>query len=278
LKHVRSEKDPYSLMRMLQVNVFNAEKLAIQAAEHGSRKFFCVSTDKAANPANMMGATKRIMEMFVMRLSGRIPVSSARFANVAFSDGSLLHGFDMRLAKQQPIAAPADVFRYFITEEEAGQLCLLSCVLAGNRELFFPKMGGARNLLSFSRIAESYLRAHGYEPVTCESEKEARERAGVLIPRGKWPCFFFASDTTGEKIVEEFYTSGEDVDLSRFSSIGVIRDQGTCETEKLEVFRRGVGRLTDSGQWGKEDVVSLVEELLDDFRHDDKHRYLDERM
>ncbi|MDN5874846.1 MAG: UDP-N-acetylglucosamine 4,6-dehydratase, partial [Sinobacteraceae bacterium] len=181
LKHVRSEKDPFTLMRMAEVNILNTVKTARQAREGGARKYFCVSTDKAANPVNMMGASKRIMEMFLMRESESLPVSTARFANVAFSDGSLLHGFNQRVAKHQPISAPNDVRRYFVTPQEAGELCLMSCLLGDNRDIFFPKLSEALHLAKFSDIAVRYLQARGYEPVQCESEDEARARAAELI-------------------------------------------------------------------------------------------------
>ena len=153
LKHVRSEKDPYTLMRMVDVNVFNTDKTLKQAIEAGARKYFCVSTDKAANPVNMMGASKRIMEMFLMRRSLQMDISTARFANVAFSDGSLLHGFNQRLEKRQPIVAPNDVRRYFVTPKESGELCLMSCIFGGNRDIFFPKLSEELHLISFADIA-----------------------------------------------------------------------------------------------------------------------------
>ena len=205
LKHVRSEKDPYTLMRMIDVNIFNTEKTLNQAIESGAQKYFCVSTDKAANPANMMGASKRIMEMYLMRRSLEIPVSTARFANVAFSDGSLLHGFNQRMLKKQPLSAPQDVKRYFITPQESGELCLMSCLLGDNRDIFFPKLSEKLHLITFAEIAESYLNSLGYEVVPCKSEEEARQSVEALGREKKWPCYFFDSDTTGEKDFEEFY-------------------------------------------------------------------------
>jgi FlaA1/EpsC-like NDP-sugar epimerase len=202
LKHVRSEKDPYTLMRMVQVNVFNTLGTLAMARKGGAKKYFCVSTDKAANPVNMMGASKRIMEMFLMRESLSQTISMARFANVAFSDGSLLHGFNQRFAKRQPISAPNDVRRYFVTPRESGELCLLSGLLGENRDIFFPKLSQKLHLITFVEIAVRYLEAHGYEPFECSTEDEARDRAGELIARKRWPCYFFKSDTTGEKDFE----------------------------------------------------------------------------
>ena len=175
LKHVRSEKDPFTLMRMIDVNIFNTDKTLQQAIESGTKKYFCVSTDKAANPVNMMGASKRIMEMFVMRKSQRINVSMARFANVAFSDGSLLHGFNQRIEKRQPIVAPNDIKRYFVTPQESGELCLMSCIFGENRDIFFPKLSEDLHLISFADIAVKYLKDKGFEPYLCKDEDEARE-------------------------------------------------------------------------------------------------------
>jgi FlaA1/EpsC-like NDP-sugar epimerase len=203
LKHVRSEKDPYTLMRMIMVNVFNTIKTLRLAKKMNAKKYFCVSTDKAANPVNMMGASKRIMEMFLMRESLTQDISMARFANVAFSDGSLLHGFNQRIAKKQPFSAPNDVRRYFVTAQESGELCLLSGLLGNNRDIFFPKLSEHLHLITFSEIAVRYLRERGYEPYECESEEEARDRADELIANKQWPCYFFNSDTTGEKDFEE---------------------------------------------------------------------------
>ncbi|MEO3961148.1 UDP-N-acetylglucosamine 4,6-dehydratase, partial [Chromobacterium piscinae] len=206
LKHVRSEKDPFTLMRMVQVNIFNTLKTLAMARDGSAKKYFCVSTDKAANPVNMMGASKRIMEMFLMRESLTQPISMARFANVAFSDGSLLHGFNQRFTKRQPISAPNDVRRYFVTPQESGELCLLSGLLGGNRDIFFPKLSKELHLITFSEIATRYLQALGFEPYECDSEEEARARTDELITKKRWPCYFFKSDTTGEKDFEEFFT------------------------------------------------------------------------
>jgi len=207
LKHVRSEKDPFTLMRLIEVNILNTISTIVAAKACGATKYFCVSTDKAANPVNMMGASKRIMEMFLMRSSLDIPISTARFANVAFSDGSLLHGFNQRFAKRQPISAPNDVRRYFVTPQESGELCLMSCLLGENRDIFFPKLSEDLHLTTFSDIAVRYLADLGYEAFECATEDEARERAPELIAKKQWPCYFFSSDTTGEKDFEEFFTA-----------------------------------------------------------------------
>jgi FlaA1/EpsC-like NDP-sugar epimerase len=190
LKHVRSESDPYTLMRMIMVNVYNTNKTLRLATEMGAKKYFCVSTNKAANPVNMMGASKRIMEMFLLRESLTQEISMARFANVAFSDGYLLYGFNQRFANKQPFSAPNDVRLYFATPQESGELCLLSGLLEGNRDIFFPKLSEKLHLITFSEIAVQYLRERGYEPYECESEDEARDKAKELIANKQWPCFF----------------------------------------------------------------------------------------
>ena len=278
LKHVRSEKDPYTLMRMIMVNVFNTVKTLRLAKEMGAKKYFCVSTDKAANPVNMMGASKRIMEMFLMRESLIQDISMARFANVAFSDGSLLHGFNQRFTKKQPFSAPNDVRRYFVTPQESGELCLLSGLLGNNRDIFFPKLSEKLHLITFSEIAVRYLRERGYEPYECESEDEARDRAEELIANKQWPCYFFKSDTTGEKGFEEFFTDNEDLDMQRFETVGVIKNQPDFDEAKLDDFMNGIETLREKGTWTKDDIVKLYFGLLPEFAHKETGKYLDQRM
>lgn len=278
LKHVRSEKDPYTLMRMIMVNALSVVKTLRLAKKMGAINYFCVSTDKAANPVNMMGASKRIMEMFLMRESLSQNISMARFANVAFSDGSLLHGFNQRFAKRQPFSAPNDVRRYFVTPQESGELCLLSGLLGNNRDIFFPKLSEKSHLITFSEIAVSYLREHGYEPYECGSEDEARDRAEELIAKKQWPCYFFKSDTTGEKDFEEFFTDNEDLDMARFDTVGVIRNQPDFDESKLVDFMNGIESLRAEGTWTKDDIVKLYFGLLPEFAHKETGKYLDQRM
>lgn len=278
LKHVRSESDPYTLMRMIMVNVFNTIKTLRLASKMGAKKYFCVSTDKAANPVNMMGASKRIMEMFLMRESLTQDISMARFANVAFSDGSLLHGFNQRFTKKQPFSAPNDVRRYFVTPQESGELCLLSGLLGENRDIFFPKLSEKLHLITFSEIAVRYLRERGYEPYECESEDEARDRAEELIANKQWPCYFFKSDTTGEKDFEEFFTDNEDLDMERFETVGVIKNQPDFDEAKLDDFMVGIEALREKGTWTKDDIVKLYFGLLPEFAHKETGKYLDQRM
>ena len=278
LKHVRSESDPYTLMRMIMVNIFNTIKTVRLANQMGAKKYFCVSTDKAANPVNMMGASKRIMEMFLMRESLTQKISMARFANVAFSDGSLLHGFNQRFSKKQPLSAPNDVRRYFVTPQESGELCLLSGLLGDNRDIFFPKLSEKLHLITFSEIAVRYLNNHGYKPYNCISEDEARDNADKLIANKQWPCYFFNSDTTGEKDFEEFFTDNEDLDMERFETVGVIKNKPDYDEVKLDAFMHGIEALREKGTWVKDDIVKLYFGLLPDFVHKETGKYLDERM
>ena len=278
LKHVRSEKDPYTLMRMIEVNIFNTVKTIRQSKAAGSVKYFCVSTDKAANPVNMMGASKRIMELFLMRESESLDISTARFANVAFSDGSLLHGFDKRIQKQQPIVAPNDIKRYFVTPQEAGELCLMSCIIGDNRDIFFPKLSEELHLTTFAEIARSYLKQLGFEPYECETEEEARKLAASLPKEGKWPCYFTSSDTTGEKDFEEFFVEGEHLDLARFENLGIVKSQLSFDAQKLEEFEEIVERGLNQRAWTKDQLVALFKDILPNFGHKETGKYLDAKM
>ncbi|WP_314069848.1 UDP-N-acetylglucosamine 4,6-dehydratase [Campylobacter showae] len=278
LKHVRSEKDPFTLMRMCETNIFNTDKTLMQAIENSTKKYFCVSTDKAANPVNMMGASKRIMEMFVMRKSKQIDVSMARFANVAFSDGSLLHGFNKRIEKNQPIVAPNDVKRYFVTPQESGELCLMSCIFGENRDIFFPKLSENLHLITFSEIAVKYLENLGYEPYLCEDEDEARELAKTLPKTGKYPCLFTASDTTGEKDFEEFFTDKEILDMDKFESIGIIKNDLLYDEDLLNNFEAAIKKYKQNLSWTKDDIVREFFKLIPDFGYKDTGKYLDGKM
>lgn len=278
LKHVRSEKDPYTLMRMIDVNVFNTDKTLQQSIDKGVKKYFCVSTDKAANPVNMMGASKRIMEMFLMRKSKEITISTARFANVAFSDGSLLHGFNKRIEKKQPIVAPNDIKRYFVIPKESGELCLMSCIFGENRDIFFPKLSENLHLITFAEIAVKYLAEIGYQPYLCRDEEEARTLVETLPQEGKWPCLFTSSDTTGEKDFEEFFTDKETLDMERFENLGVIKNKLNIEEEKLNLFETKINELKTARKWNKGEVVELFFTMIPDFGHKETGKYLDSKM
>jgi len=301
LKHVRSEKDPFTLMRMIETNIFNTDKTLQQSHENGVKKYFCVSTDKAANPVNMMGASKRIMEMFAMRKSKQIDVSMARFANVAFSDGSLLHGFNQRLEKNQPIVAPNDIKRYFVTPQESGELCLMSCIFGENRDIFFPKLSKNLHLISFADIAVKYLKEKGYNPYLCKDEEEARDffaqskkgykewdmeynKNKPLNPNPlphtpyQWPCLFTSSDTTGEKDFEEFFTHKEVLDMDKFSNLGIIKNEALYDEEKLNHFEKTMKNFKANLSWTKEDIVKEFFTLIPDFGHKETGKYLDGKM
>lgn len=277
LKHVRSEKDPFTLMRMVEVNILNTVKTCEQAKKSGVKKYFCVSTDKAANPVNMMGASKRIMELFLMRAARDIVITTARFANVAFSDGSLLSGFQNRINKKQPIAAPDDVKRYFITQEEAGQLCLMACILGDNKDIFFPKLRDDLHLITFKSIAERFLVAQGYSPKACGSETEARSLTEELISKKIWPCYFSSSSTTGEKPFEEFYREDEKIDLERFVNLGIVKSKLNVNSQKLDDFLEEI-KSSKKQKREKEEWVMLFQSLLPEFSHIEMARSLDEKM
>jgi FlaA1/EpsC-like NDP-sugar epimerase len=225
-----------------------------------------------------MGASKRIMEMFLVQASLTLPISTARFANVAFSDGSLLHGFNQRFAKRQPISAPNDVRRYFVTPQESGELCLSSCLLGENRDIFFPKLSEELDLTRFPDIAARYLERLGYEAYECASEDEARGRTAELIAKRRWPCYFFTSDTTGEKDFEEFFTSGETLDMTRFESIGVILNEARFDPSLLEHFLVTVSHLRAQPTWDRPELVDLFNYMIPDFAHKETGKYLDARM
>jgi len=278
LKHVRSEEDAYTLMRMVDVNIFNTDKTIQQSIENSSKKYFCVSTDKAANPVNLMGASKRIMEMFLKRRSEEINISTARFANVAFSDGSLLHGFNQRINKRQPIAAPSDIKRYFVTPKESGELCLMSCIFGENRDIFFPKLSESLHLITFSEIAVKYLKNIGYDAYMCSSEQEARDLVKTLPEQGKWPCLFTKSDTTGEKDFEEFYTNEERLDMDKFKNMGVIKNKLDYDVNKLNNFEDTINELKLSGNWNKELILKEFFNMIPTLKYTDTGKYLDGKM
>ena len=278
LKHVRSERDPFTLMRMIDVNILNTEKTLIQSIANNTKKYFCVSTDKATNPVNMMGASKRIMEMFLIRRSLDIKISTARFANVAFSDGSLLYGFNQRIQKRQPIVAPKDIKRYFVTPQESGELCLMSCIFGENRDIFFPKLSDDLHLISFAEIAAKYLRRIGYEPYLCSFEDEARKLVETLPKQGKWPCLFTDSDTTGEKDFEEFFTENETLDMTKFNNIGVIKNEPDFDSQSLDQFIEFINQCKLAKQWTKEQILAEFHKMIPGFGHKETGKYLDGKM
>lgn len=279
LKHVRTEKDAYSLMRMVLTNVIGTKKTLELAANSGAQKYFSVSSDKAQNPGNLMGATKTIMENILFTNHHNIPCSTARFANVAFSDGSLLHAFRQRVIKKQPLSAPKDILRYFITPEEAGEICLMAALFGGHQEIFFPKIGEEIKLTGFPEIAEAFLSELGYEAVEMDSEQEARDRVAELAGKRQWPCYFFASDTSGEKSFEEFYSEADDVDWDRFQDLAVIKwaDAGDSR-QRTDLFLKRIEEFRGSGDWSRDDIVKAISEACPTMNYHDTGKFLDGRM
>lgn len=277
-KHVRSEKDIYSIEAMLQNNVLHAKKLLDLLTELPPEEYFCVSTDKAANPVNIMGASKRIMEDVIFSYSNKFPVKTARFANVAFSNGSLPAGFLARISKLQPLSAPYDVRRYFVSLEESGQICMLACMLGGNREIFFPKLKDEQ-MMTFDVIAEKLLQEHGFEALKCNSDAEAVKMASDLKNgSSKYPVHFSMSDTSGEKPYEEFFTDAETVDMNRFCSLGVVMEKGVSEKQRIERLYLDLVNAFSADKVTKEEVVKLLEAYLPEFKHIEAGKSLDSKM
>lgn len=276
-KHVRSEKDKYSVEALLKNNVIKARNLMELLRSYPPRHFFCVSTDKASNPVNIMGASKRIMEDLIMAYRPYFKVTTARFANVAFSNGSLPAGFFDRMMKRQPLAAPSDVRRYFVSMEESGQICMLACILGNNGEVFFPRLGKEK-LKTFSSICDRFIEAMGYEKYQCSSDDEARRYAADHLPGPKYPVYYSASDTTGEKDCEEFFVEGESTDMTRFVSLGVITGTDNKDAEAVNALIRRLETLFADRTFTKADVVRVLEEYLPNFTHEEKGRNLDDKM
>ena len=277
-KHVRSEKDKYSVQALIENNVINARKLLDLLAEYPPKHFFCVSTDKAANPVNIMGASKRIMEDMIMGYTSKFKVTTARFANVAFSNGSLLSGFIDRIMKKQPLAAPCDVKRYFVSPEESGQICMLACVLGHNGEIFFPKLS-EETMITFSSICDKFLAALGYEKKECVTEEEAKKYAAEMSEDSKvYPVIYFKSDTTGEKDYEEFYVSGEQLNMSRFSSLGVIEGVQKRPMYELDIFFDELEEVFHRKSFTKLDIIAVIKRFLPNFEHVEKGKNLDQKM
>lgn len=277
-KHVRSEKDIFSVEALMRNNVLNAKKLLDLLKEYPPEEYFCVSTDKAANPVNIMGASKRIMEDLIFSYSDVFPVKTARFANVAFSNGSLPAGFIQRIEKLQPISAPTDIKRYFVSPEESGQICMLSCILGNNREIFFPKLDEAQ-MMSFDTIAISLLKEQGYEILQCTSDDEAINRSEELKSGSSfYPVHFEKTDTSGEKAYEEFFTEVEKTDMSKFDSLGVITNIKVCDTKKLNELIESLTVAFDDDNTDKKDIVNILGKYLPEFNHIETGRSLDSKM
>lgn len=277
-KHVRSEKDIYSVEALLQNNVLHAKLLLDLLTQYPPEEYFCVSTDKAANPVNIMGASKRIMEDVIFSYSDKFPVKTARFANVAFSNGSLPAGFLARISKLQPISAPSDVKRYFVSPEESGQICMLACMLGKNREIFFPRLD-EEQMMTFDKIAINLLREYKYDIEMCNSDEEAIEKA-VLLKQGsnRYPVHFSISDTSGEKPYEEFYTETEKIDMNRLQALGVVTNKGIPDQGRINVLFQKLNRAFDEVTTTKDDVIAIMKEYLPNFEHIETGKSLDSKM
>lgn len=277
-KHVRSEKDIYSVEALLQNNVLHAKLLLDLLAKYPPEEYFCVSTDKAANPVNIMGASKRIMEDVIFSYSDKFPVKTARFANVAFSNGSLPAGFLARIQKLQPLSAPSDVKRYFVSPEESGQICMLACMLGENRAIFFPKLEEAQ-MMTFDAIGTALLHEHGYEVLQCKSDEEAIDKAEELRKGSKnYPVHYSVSDTSGEKAFEEFVTESEVADMERFSSLGVITGKEIPDKGRVEELFVALNAAFAKEVTTKEEIVRIMKEYLPSFEHIETGKSLDSKM
>ncbi|MEE3484958.1 MAG: polysaccharide biosynthesis protein [Bacteroidales bacterium] len=277
-KHVRSEKDRYSVQALIENNDIKAKKLMDLLCVYPPKHFFCVSTDKAANPVNIMGASKRIMEDLVMAYNTCFKVTTARFANVAFSNGSLPDGWLYRMRKKQPLAAPSDVKRYFVSPEESGQICMLACILGNGGEVFFPKLG-EEQMLTFSSICDSFVKAEGLKKVECGSDEEAKKFADQMTYESdSYPVVYFKSDTTGEKAYEEFYVPGEKIDWQRFKSLGVVKETSRREMSEINTFFRELETIFAEANFTKNQVVEAIKRFIPNFEHEEKGKNLDQKM
>ncbi|MBR2154088.1 MAG: UDP-N-acetylglucosamine 4,6-dehydratase [Bacteroidaceae bacterium] len=277
-KHVRSEKDRYSVQALIENNDIKAKKLMDLLAVYPPKHFFCVSTDKAANPVNIMGASKRIMEDLVMAYNKNFKVTTARFANVAFSNGSLPDGWIHRLQKKQPLAAPSDVKRYFVSPEESGQICMLACILGRGGEVFFPKLG-ENQMLTFSSICDDFVKAEGFDKKECASDGEAKQYAQAMsYESSTYPVVYFKSDTTGEKAYEEFYVPGEKIDMERFKALGVVEQTTRHNMAEVNAFFDKLEAIFQKDDFTKAHVVEAIKEFIPNFEHEEKGKNLDQKM
>ena len=280
-KHVRSERDKYSVQALIENNDIKAKKLMDLMMEYKPKHFFCVSTDKAANPVNIMGASKRILEDLIMAYSNQFCVTTARFANVAFSNGSLPDGWLHRLQKRQPLVAPNDVKRYFVSPEESGQICLLACVLGMSGEIFFPKLG-EEQMRTFSGICDDFIKEQGLTKHLCASDEEAKkfavEQMNELTNEREWPVVYTGSDTTGEKAYEEFYVDGETINTERFRSLGVVEKTERRSLEDIEQFFEEIEGIFSKQVFTKAEIVEAIHGFLPNFRHEEKDKNLDGKM
>ena len=274
-KHVRSEKDKISVEALIKNNVYGAIKLLNLCELNPPKYFFSVSTDKAANPVNIMGASKSLMEKLILSKKQNFRVSTARFANVAFSNGSLLDGFIFRLNKKQPLSCPSDIKRFFVTPEQSGQICLLATFLGDTGNIFFPKLDFHKDQIYFKEIALDFLKENGFQPELVQSEKEAKEFDFAKYPT-KYPIYFFKTDTSGEKTYEEFYTEDEDYEINTYDSLGFINTpEIKISFEDVEADFEGVFNSPNSQ---KSDIITIIKKYVPDFMHIETGKHLDQKM
>ena len=277
-KHVRSEKDRYSVQALIENNDIKAKRLMDLLTIYPPKHFFCVSTDKAANPVNIMGASKRIMEDLVMAYNDKFKITTARFANVAFSNGSLPDGWIHRLQKKQPLVAPCDVKRYFVSPEESGQICMLACILGKSGEIFFPKLGEDQ-MLSFSSICDEFVKSEGFAKKECTNDAEAKQYAAKMgYDSDTYPVVYFKSDTTGEKAYEEFYVPGEKIDMQRFQALGVVEENLRRPMSEVNAFFEKLEAIFHQDDFTKAQVVEAIKEFIPNFEHEEKGKNLDQKM
>ncbi len=277
-KHVRSEKDRYSVQALIENNDIKAKKLMDLLMVYPPKHFFCVSTDKAANPVNIMGASKRIMEDLVMAYNKYFKVTTARFANVAFSNGSLPDGWIHRLQKKQPLAAPSDVKRYFVSPEESGQICMLACILGKGGEVFFPKLGEDQ-MLTFSAICDDFVKSEGFAKKECASDAEAKQYAARMdYDNDTYPVVYFKSNTTGEKAYEEFYVPGEKINMERFKALGVVEETTRRPMSEVNAFFEKLESIFHRDDFTKAQVIDAIKEFIPNFEHAEKGKNLDQKM
>lgn len=276
-KHVRSEKDSFSIEAMIRNNVLDAKRLLDYLKQTKPSHFFCVSTDKAANPVNVMGGSKKLMENVIMSYSKDLKITTARFANVAFSNGSLLYGYIERLLQRQPISCPSDVKRFFVSPEESGEICLLTCVLGNSGDIYFPKLNEDQ-LVNFKEITEDFFKYLGKKIKICNNEYEAKEYALNITDNSPYPICFFKTDTSGEKLYEEFYTSKDQIDLKKFNSIGIIKNSIKPSFSDVDLIIQEIENLFKRDNYEKEDIIKVMNRLLPDFNHIETGKTLDQKM
>jgi len=276
-KHVRSEKDSFSIEAMIKNNVLDAKRLLDYLKQHKPAHFFCVSTDKAANPVNVMGGSKKLMENVIMSYSKDLKITTARFANVAFSNGSLLYGYIERLLQRQPISCPSDVKRFFVSPEESGEICLITCILGNSGDIYFPKLNEDQ-LVNFKEITEDFFKYLGKEIKICNNEYEAKEYAINITDDSPYPIYFFNTDTSGEKLYEEFYTSEDQINLKKFNSIGIIKNSIKPSFSDVDLIIQEIENLFKRDSYEKEDIIKVMNKLLPDFNHIETGKTLDQKM